>query len=68
MKWVILGSSHSSFGTTKDLKGKTFGITKLGQGSHINTMLMVSQQGWIEHRDFNIKALGDLNSLVIGLK
>ncbi|MDQ6666938.1 MAG: ABC transporter substrate-binding protein [Thermoproteota archaeon] len=68
MKWIILLPSNSSVGNIKDLNGKTFGITKFGGGSHINTILITSKQGWIDNLDFNIKALGNLNSLVAALK
>ena len=47
----------------------TFGITRFGGGSHINTVLLAKDQGWrisqIEEQGNNIriKPLGDLSSL-----
>ncbi len=68
MRWVVLVPGNSSYNTIGDLKGKIFGITKFGGGSHINTLLMSNQKGWREGVDFHIRALGDLKSLMLGLK
>jgi hypothetical protein len=48
----------------------TFGITRFGGGSHINTVLLAKDQGWLVNQseeqgnNIRIKPLGDLNSLV----
>lgn len=47
-----------------------FGITRFGGGSHINTVLLAKDQGWLVNQNeeqgnnIRIKPLGDLNSLV----
>ncbi|MDQ6724471.1 MAG: hypothetical protein M3Z01_09465, partial [Thermoproteota archaeon] len=68
MRWVVLVLGNSSYNTIGGLKGKIFGITKFGGGSHINTLLMSNQKGWREGVDFHIQALGDLKSLILGLE
>ena len=41
MRWVVVVSgSNSTIRVTAALRGKTFGITKPGGGSYINTMLL----------------------------
>ena len=68
MRWVVLVPGNSSYNTIGDLKGRIFGITKFGGGSHINTLLMSNQKGWREGVDFHIQVLGDLKSLMLGLE
>jgi ABC-type nitrate/sulfonate/bicarbonate transport system substrate-binding protein len=74
MRWVVLIKYVSQFQSIIDLKGKTFGITRFGGGSHINTVLLAKDQGWLvnqnEERENNIriKPVGDLNSLANAIR
>ena len=45
-----------------DLKGKTFGITRFGGGSHINTVLLAKDQGWLGRNEVLINAVYNLSS------
>jgi ABC-type nitrate/sulfonate/bicarbonate transport system substrate-binding protein len=55
MKWVVvIRGNDSKLESIGNLGGKTFGITKLGGGAHINTVLITSKEGWSEKNgDFN---------------
>jgi ABC-type nitrate/sulfonate/bicarbonate transport system substrate-binding protein len=70
MKWVVIvRRDDSKYSGVSDLRGKTFGITKLGGGSHINTVLIANKEGWSEKDDdFVFKPLGNINSMISALK
>lgn len=74
MRWVVVIKYDSQFQSVIDLKGKTFGITRFGVGSHINTVLLAKNQGWLvsqneeQGNNIRIKPVGDLNSLVNAIR
>jgi len=51
-----------------DLKGKTFGISRFGSGSHLMTYLLADQNHWNPTTDLKFKPLGGLNDLLQGIK
>ncbi len=74
MRWIVVIKYDSQFQSIIDLKGKTFGITRFGGGSHINTVLLAKDQGWLvsqneeQGNNIRIKPVGDLNSLVNAIR
>jgi len=74
MRWVVFIKYDSQFQSIIELKGKTFGITRFGGGSHINTVLLAKDQGWLVNQNeeqgnnIRIEPVGDLNSLVNAIR
>jgi ABC-type nitrate/sulfonate/bicarbonate transport system substrate-binding protein len=74
MRWVVLIKYDSQFQSINDLKGKTFEITRFGGGSHIYTVLLAKDQGWLVNQNeeqgnnIRIKPVGDLNSPVNAIR
>jgi sulfonate transport system substrate-binding protein len=68
MKWMVLVNASSGFTSIEQLRGKTFGITKPGGGSHINTILFAHKNGWAADKDIAIRAQGTLESVIWGIQ
>lgn len=70
MKWMVLVDASSSFTSIDQLRGKTFGITRPGSGSHINTILFAHKNGWsiADDKDITIRAQGTLESVIQGIQ
>lgn len=51
-----------------DLKGATFGVTKLGSAGHYALTASARSQGWVEGEDYTVQPLGSFTSLQAALK
>lgn len=45
LKWAAVAAPDSKIESLKDLKGKTFGISRFGSGSHIQSFVLASNEG-----------------------
>lgn len=67
LNWGIVTKEKSQLNSVEELKGKTFGISRLGSGSHIMAYLVAKQNKWdLEHLKFSVK--GGLEDLLHGIE
>jgi hypothetical protein len=60
---VSAGANQSKFASIGDLKGATFGVSRLGSGSHLMAYVLAQQRGWDPQRDVHFEVTGDFASL-----
>eukprot|EP01080_Neovahlkampfia_damariscottae_P003769 gene3769-6657_t len=65
--WGYISEINSPIKTTTDLKGKNFGISRFGSGSHIMSYLLSKQNGWNTEKDITFKVKGGLGELLDGI-
>jgi ABC-type nitrate/sulfonate/bicarbonate transport system substrate-binding protein len=60
MTWGIHVKAESPFKSVEELRGKVFGVSKMGSGSHLMACVMAHQMGW-SMEDLKTKAVGSLD-------
>ena len=74
--WAISGKGRLASGSASrldesvdvpadisDLKGKTFGISRYGSGSHLMAYVLATQRGWNPQKDINFRVEGKFKQL-----
>lgn len=62
--WAIsAGSKNDKINSTKDLKGATWGVSRMGSGSHLMATVLSSQNGWKLDFDTKFKVVGNFEKL-----
>jgi len=67
LHWGVWVHPESSFKTIGDLKGKTFGISRFGSGSHLMVSLLATERGWDIETDVKYEVKGGLSDLTAGI-
>jgi len=62
--WVHPDSQYSVIG---DLKNKTFGISRIGSGSHLMVSLIATERHWDINNDVKFEVKGGLSDLTAGI-
>lgn len=68
LHWAVSVNAESSYQCIDDLRGKVFGISRFGSGSHLMTYLMASKYQWNMRTDVHFEVNGGLQDLLGGLK
>ncbi|WVR04750.1 hypothetical protein IAU60_001761 [Kwoniella sp. DSM 27419] len=63
LRWAIITGKESSYNTVEDLKGTTFGISRLGSGSQVMASVLSLQEGWTEDEQPKFKVNGQFKPL-----
>ncbi|OCF30768.1 hypothetical protein I316_07575 [Kwoniella heveanensis BCC8398] len=63
LRWAIITGKDSKYNTVDDLKGTTFGISRLGSGSQVMASVLSLQQGWTESEQPQFKVNGQFKPL-----
>lgn len=67
LNWGIVANEKSSLSSVEELKGKTFGISRFGSGSHIMAYLLAKEHKWdLDQLKFSVK--GGLEDLLKGIE
>jgi len=61
LRWGIHVRSGSPLKTIADLKGKTFGVSRMLSGSHLMAHVLAHQQGWNSATDAPVKVVHTLD-------
>jgi len=61
LRWGIHVRSGSPLRTIADLKGKTFGVSRMLSGSHLMAHVLAHQQGWNSATDAPVKVVHTLD-------
>eukprot|EP00929_Paragymnodinium_shiwhaense_P064543 TRINITY_DN3232_c0_g1_i1.p1 TRINITY_DN3232_c0_g1~~TRINITY_DN3232_c0_g1_i1.p1 ORF type:complete len:643 (-),score=202.69 TRINITY_DN3232_c0_g1_i1:329-2188(-) len=62
LTWGVHVKKGSALRSIKDLKGKTFGVSREGSGSHLMSFVMAQQEGWTDlENDVKIKVVNSLD-------
>jgi len=67
LHWGVWVHPESSFKTISDLKGKSFGISRFGSGSHLMVSLLATERGWDIEKDVKFEVKGGLSDLTAGI-
>eukprot|EP00916_Digyalum_oweni_P020373 GHVL01033927.1.p2 GENE.GHVL01033927.1~~GHVL01033927.1.p2 ORF type:complete len:258 (-),score=48.93 GHVL01033927.1:182-955(-) len=54
LTWGVHTSSSSNLKSIDELKGRTFGVSRMGSGSHLMAVVMALQRGWKNDIKFSI--------------
>jgi len=68
LHWGIHVLEESEIFEVDDLKGKVFGVSRMGSGSHLMACVLSIQSGWDPSCELKLKVMGDLIELLEGLK
>lgn len=69
LHWAsVAGYNNSQINSLKDLKDKTFGISRFGSGSHIMSYILADNEGWNASKDIKFKVAGGLEQLLQGVE
>jgi len=68
LHWGIHVLEESEIVEVDDLKGKVFGVSRMGSGSHLMACVLSIQNGWDPSCELKLKVMGDLIDLLEGLK
>ena len=60
---AIITGKESKYNTVDDLKGTTFGISRLGSGSQVMASVLSLQEGWTEEEQPKFKVNGQFKPL-----
>ncbi|KAK4686521.1 hypothetical protein P7C73_g3609, partial [Tremellales sp. Uapishka_1] len=63
LRWAIITGQKSKYHSVDDLKGTTFGISRLGSGSQVMASVLSLQQGWSEEDQPRFKVEGQFKPL-----
>ncbi|RSH92253.1 hypothetical protein EHS25_008668 [Saitozyma podzolica] len=63
LRWAIITGKESKYNSVDDLKGTTFGISRLGSGSQVMASVLSLQQGWKEDEQPKFKINGQFKPL-----
>jgi len=62
--WAIsTGSKNDKIKSSDDLKGATWGVSRMGSGSHLMATVLSSQKGWKLGKDTQFKIVGKFKNL-----
>jgi len=62
LTWGVHVKKGSSLKSIKDLKGKTFGVSRMGSGSHLMANVMAQNEGWTDlDKDVPLKIVGNMD-------
>ena len=66
---IVTGAANKNTPQLASLNGRTFGISRIGSGSHIMSYLLAERENWKKQNDINIefKSIGGLKDLVNAL-
>ena len=61
--WAVSVGANAAYSTIDDLRGKTFGISRYGSGSHLMALVLAQRRGW--DREFwpKFKVIGNFTNL-----
>jgi len=68
LHWAVVVHPDSPYKSIEDLKGKKFGISRFGSGSHLMTFLMADNLHWNLQTDLLFEVKGGLQDLLGGIK
>jgi len=68
LHWGIIVSKNSPINSVEQLKGKKFGISRLGSGSHLMAFLLADQNNWDVEKDVTFVPKGGLTDLLQGIQ
>jgi ABC-type nitrate/sulfonate/bicarbonate transport system substrate-binding protein len=60
LTWGVHVKADAPLDTVEHLRGKTFGVSRMGSGSHLMACVMAYQRGW-SMDDVNLKVCGSLD-------
>ncbi|AAW45837.2 hypothetical protein CNJ01790 [Cryptococcus deneoformans JEC21] len=63
LRWAIVTGKNSQYNSVDDLKGTTFGISRLGSGSQVMASVLSLQQKWSEEEQPKFKVNGQFKPL-----
>ncbi|WRT64647.1 uncharacterized protein IL334_001581 [Kwoniella shivajii] len=63
LRWAIITGKESEYNSISDLKGTTFGISRLGSGSQVMASVLSLQEGWTEDEQPKFKVNGQFKPL-----
>ncbi|KGB80177.2 hypothetical protein CNBG_6015 [Cryptococcus deuterogattii R265] len=63
LRWAIVTGKDSQYNSVNDLKGTTFGISRLGSGSQVMASVLSLQQKWSEEEQPKFKVNGQFKPL-----
>ncbi|OWZ76025.1 hypothetical protein C365_05436 [Cryptococcus neoformans Bt85] len=63
LRWAIITGKDSQYNSVNDLKGTTFGISRLGSGSQVMASVLSLQQKWSEEEQPKFKVNGQFRPL-----
>lgn len=63
LRWAIITGKDSQYNSINDLKGTTFGISRLGSGSQVMASVLSLQQKWSEEEQPKFKVNGQFKPL-----
>ncbi|OXC70546.1 hypothetical protein AYX13_01023 [Cryptococcus neoformans] len=63
LRWAIITGKDSQYNSVNDLKGTTFGISRLGSGSQVMASVLSLQQKWSEEEQPKFKVNGQFKPL-----
>ncbi len=63
--WAISGAGEAGVGPDEvvGMKGKTFGISRYGSGSHLMAYVLAIERGWDPQKDVSFKVVGNFQKL-----
>jgi len=61
--WAASAGNDSNLNSINDLKGKTFGVSRYGSGSHLMAYVLAIQNNWNLDNDLNFKVVGNFEKL-----
>eukprot|EP01114_Cavostelium_apophysatum_P010945 TRINITY_DN25104_c0_g1_i2.p1 TRINITY_DN25104_c0_g1~~TRINITY_DN25104_c0_g1_i2.p1 ORF type:complete len:232 (-),score=29.29 TRINITY_DN25104_c0_g1_i2:2-664(-) len=68
LHWAVVVAPASSIRNIADLKGKKFGISRYGSGSHLMAYVMADDRRWDAATDLQFEVKGGLQDLIGGLQ
>ncbi|WWC86776.1 uncharacterized protein L201_001655 [Kwoniella dendrophila CBS 6074] len=63
LRWAIITGRDSKYNSVDDLKGTTFGISRLGSGSQVMASVLSLNEGWTEEEQPKFKVNGQFKPL-----
>ncbi|WWD00706.1 hypothetical protein V866_007641 [Kwoniella sp. B9012] len=63
LRWAIITGKDSQYNTVDQLKGTTFGISRLGSGSQVMASVLSLNEGWTEDEQPEFKVNGQFKPL-----
>mmetsp|Transcript_29222 Transcript_29222/g.41133 ORF Transcript_29222/g.41133 Transcript_29222/m.41133 type:complete len:295 (-) Transcript_29222:64-948(-) len=68
LRWAINVHPDSNIQSEEDLKGKTFGISRFGSGSHLMSFILGKNHSWNMQEDIQFKVKGGIDDLLEGIR
>lgn len=61
------GDSAAKIKSVKDLRGATFGVSRMGSGSHLMAVVLADERGWDPNKDVKFSIKGNFKQLRDGV-